>query len=55
MKLVFRICSAVLFFAVFAYADETVRDFSFKTLNGKTIEYRAASNTPMVVNIGAHW
>ncbi len=55
MKLLLRICSIVLFLAVFAYAGETVRDFSFKTIDGKTIEYRAANKIPMVVNIGAHW
>ena len=55
MKLVLRICSIVLFLAVFAYAEETVGDFSFKTVDGKTIVYRAASKIPMVVNIGAHW
>jgi uncharacterized membrane protein len=48
-------CSVVLFLAVFAYADETVRDFSFKTVDGKTIAYKAANKMPMVVNIGAHW
>ncbi len=55
MNLVSRMCSIVLFLAVFAYADETVRDFSFTTVDGKTIAYKAANRMPMVVNIGAHW
>ncbi len=50
--------TAVFFFLVFAsvaYADDVIKAFSFQTLEGKTIEYRATSSTPMVINIGSHW
>jgi hypothetical protein len=47
--------AVIFFFAVFAFADDTVNEFSLKTVDGKTIAYRAASRIPMVVNIGAHW
>ncbi len=45
----------LLVFAFFAYADDVIKAFSFLTLDGKTIEYRAASGTPMVISIGSHW
>ena len=43
------------FLSVFAYAAETVQEFSFQTVEGKTIEYKATNKAPFVVNIGAHW
>lgn len=55
MNVALRAAAAVIFIVGFAYAAETVRDFSFKTIDGKTIEYKAANKAPMVVNIGAHW
>jgi len=55
MNMAIRILLVVCFLSVFAYADETVREFSFKTVDGKTIEYKAASRSPMIVSIGAHW
>ncbi len=45
----------VVLLSVSAYADETVSRFSFKTIEGKTIEYRASDKSPLVINIGAHW
>ncbi len=44
-----------LVFASFAYGDDVIKAFSFQTLDGKSIEYRAASGTPMVITIGSHW
>lgn len=55
MKVAFKILMVVCFLSVVAYADETIRGFSFKTVEGKTVEYKAANRMPMVVNIGAHW
>ena len=55
MKVALKILLIVCFFSVFAYADETIREFSFKTVDGKTVEYKATNKMPMVVNIGAHW
>ncbi len=55
MRAAFKILLIVCFLAGFAYADETIREFSFKTVEGKTIEYKAANKSLMVVNIGAHW
>jgi len=43
------------FLSVFAYAAETVQEFSFKTVDEKTINYKATDKEPLVVNIGAHW
>lgn len=55
MKVAFKIMLLVCFFSTFAYADEMLREFSFKTVGGTTIEYKATNKMPMVVNIGAHW
>ncbi len=42
-------------FATAAYAGDVAKDFTFETIDGKTINYRAATNMPMVINIGTHW
>ena len=55
MNVALRAVAVVILLTVFAYADETVRDFSFETVDGKTFEYKSANKAPMVVNIGAHW
>jgi uncharacterized membrane protein len=55
MNMTIKALLIVCFLAVFAYAAETVQEFSFKTVEGKTIEYRATNRAPYVVNIGAHW
>lgn len=38
-----------------AHADDVVKSFAFQTIDGKTIDYRATSGTPMVINVGSHW
>lgn len=53
-RAVMAVAFAVLL-AVAAYADDTVKEFSFKTIDGKTVEYNAAVGSTMVVNIGSHW
>ena len=55
MNMAIKTLLIVCFLSVVAYADGPVRDFSFKTVDGKTIEYKATSRIPVVVNIGAHW
>lgn len=53
-----RAVTAVAFsvlFAVTAYADDSVKDFSFKTVDGKTVEYKAGAGSALVVSIGSHW
>lgn len=42
-------------FASVAQAEDAVKSFVFQTIDGKTIEYRPASGTPMVINVGSHW
>jgi thiol-disulfide isomerase/thioredoxin len=44
-----------MFLGAVVHADEIVREFSFKTVDGKTVEYKATNKSPFVVNIGAHW
>lgn len=36
-------------------AADVIKSFSFQTLDGRTINYKAANGTPMVINIGTHW
>jgi hypothetical protein len=55
MNVALRAVAVVVFLTAFAYADETVRDFNFRTVDGKIVEYKASNKMPMVVNIGAHW
>lgn len=55
MNVALKALLVVCFLSVFAYAAETVQEFSFQTVDGKTIEYRATNKAPYVVNIGAHW
>lgn len=55
MKGVLRAAAIVFSLTVFAHADEAVKEFSFRTVDGKIVEYRAANKVPMVINIGAHW
>lgn len=46
---------SLFIFASVASADDSVKSFSFQTVDGKTIDYKATSGTPMVINIGSHW
>lgn len=55
MKVMVRTMAFIFFFAVLVFADDILNEFSLKTVDGKTIAYRAANRIPMVVNIGAHW
>ncbi|HWR58438.1 MAG TPA: hypothetical protein VN328_06090 [Thermodesulfovibrionales bacterium] len=53
-----KVMAAVFFLCILASvarADDSVKSFSFQTVDGKTIDYRATSGTPMVINIGSHW
>jgi hypothetical protein len=36
-------------------ADDVVKDFTFVTLDGKTLDFSSLKSTPLVINIGAHW
>ena len=55
MNAVFRAVLVFCFLSGFASADDTVTEFSFRTVEGKTIDYKAANKMLMVINIGAHW
>lgn len=55
MKRALKVVILAVLLAVTAYADDTVKEFSFKTVDGKTVEYRASGGSAMVVNIGSHW
>jgi peroxiredoxin len=49
----FTILLMLLAFSVFA--EDMVKDFTFRTIDGKTIAYRSLRGAPLVVNIGAYW
>lgn len=55
MKAVFKILLVFCFLTVSAYADDTIREFSFRTVEGDAIEYKTPNKSLMVINIGAHW
>jgi hypothetical protein len=55
MKAAFKILLFLCFLPVSAFANDTILEFSFRTVEGDTIEYRAANRSLMVINIGAHW
>ncbi len=50
-----RIFFLIVVFASAAYAEDVAKDFTFETIEGKTINYKAATGMPMVINIGSHW
>ena len=41
MNVAIGVLLIVCFFSVFAYADDSAREFSFKTVDGKTLEDHA--------------
>jgi hypothetical protein len=36
-------------------AEDVATEFTFQTLDGKTINSQAYRGKPMVINIGSHW
>ncbi len=46
---------ALVLLAATGYASDFINQFSFRTVEGKIVEYKAGGGSAMVVNIGAHW
>ena len=55
MKMMFRVIPLVFCFAFAAFAEEILDGFSFRTIDSRTVVYKAEDRAPMVVNVGAHW
>ena len=55
MNLALRTAALVLFLAASVYAADPVKEFSFRTNDGKTFSYRAGVSPPTVINLSAHW
>ena len=45
----------VMLFALTVTAEDTVKGFAFRTVDGRMVDYRALHGAPLVVNVGAHW
>ncbi len=45
----------VLAFALSVFAEDKVKDFTIKTIDGKTISYSSLRGSPIVVNVSAEW
>jgi hypothetical protein len=45
----------VLVFALSVFAENKVKDFTLKTIDGDTIAYSSSSGNPLVVNVAAEW
>jgi hypothetical protein len=54
MREAVKVLALVCLLATSTYAADSIKEFSFKTVDGKIIEYKAGSSA-MVVNIGSHW
>ena len=55
MNFALRVATLVVFFATYAYASDSVKEFSFKTTDGKTFSYKAGASTPLVINVSSYW
>ena len=51
LKLVFLL----LLVASVAHADDAIKEFTFRTVDGKTIDSRTYQGKPMVINVSAYW
>lgn len=45
----------VLVFALTVFAEDKVKDFTLKTIDGGTIAYSSLRGAPLVVNVAADW
>lgn len=50
MKLISNLILMV-FFAATAYASDSIKEFSFTTVDGKSVAFKAGSGTGMVVKV----
>ena len=55
MKSIASFTFLLIFLALSVSAEDMVKDFTFKTIDGETISYRSLRGTPLVMNVGAHW
>ncbi len=58
MKQAIKVCLFVLLILLLsfaAYAEDIVKDFTFKTIDGKTLDYQVLNGMPMVIIVGSHW
>jgi hypothetical protein len=45
----------VFVFALTVFAEDKVKDFTLKTIDGGTIAYSSLRGSPLVVNVAADW
>ena len=53
-----KVCLFVLLGCLLAftvYAEDIVKDFTLKTVVGKTFDSRSLKGMPIVIIIGSHW
>ena len=53
-----KITTAVLMMLVFAltvFAEDNVKDFTLKTIDGGTIAFSSLRGSPLVVNVAGAW
>lgn len=55
MKSIASFTFLLIFLALSVSAEDMVKDFTFKTIDGETIAYRSLRGAPIVMNVGAHW
>ena len=55
MKSIASFTFLLIFLALSVSAEDMVKDFTFKTIDGETISYRSLRGAPIVMNVGAHW
>jgi hypothetical protein len=55
MKKITMAMVMVFVVALTAFAEDKVKDFTFKTIDGGTIAYSSLRGSPIVVNVAAAW
>ncbi len=55
MKKITTAMLMVLVFALTVFAEDKVKDFTLKTIDGGTITYSSLRGVPLVVNVAAEW
>ncbi len=55
MKLVVKLFVFAVLLAATAYAGDFIKEFNFKTADGKAVEFKASNGSAMVVKICSPW
>ncbi len=55
MNLSVKLFVLTVLFAATAYAGDSIKEFNFRTADGKSVDFRAGNGSAMVVKICSLW